>query len=143
MDLLGDTHEHRKRLYELNKLCSQDIPGRAPFYTWEEYRLARLEVPRYNPAGVVVALNGGDWIGLSALSDWPDKGFMFAEMTGVVREFRRRGLAIAMKILGIRFAKALGVDRILTLHAAENEAPILLNLSLGFQPAEWTNLSGD
>jgi RimJ/RimL family protein N-acetyltransferase len=139
--LQGDTPENRKKLYELNKTCSQDILGRGPFYTWEEYLSQRIENTRYTPSGVIIALAGDEWIGMSVLSDWLDKGFVFYEMTGVLRQHRRRGIAMAMKIESVRFAKSLGAKRILTFHAAANLAPIALNRSLGFVPAEWENLS--
>ena len=140
MAALGDSPANRRRLYELNKECSQDIPGRGEFYTFDDYQDRRIERPSYNPAGVIIARDGEKWVGMSALSDWRDRGFAFAEMTGVLRQYRRRGLAIAMKILTIRFARTLGVDRILTFQDAENAAPIALNRSLGFVPTEWESL---
>lgn len=83
---LGDTPRHRRALYELNKECSADIPGRGPFFAYDEYHRLRFEVPAYDPRGVVLALDsldGDRWIGMAATSDRRRSGFVFNEMTGV------------------------------------------------------------
>ena len=137
MASLGDAGEERRRLYELNRTCSSDIPGRGPFFSFEEYVTARLAVPTYAPAGTVVALARDEWIGLAAVSDWRAKGFAFNEMTGVRADHRGRGVAIAMKLLGIRFARSTGVRWLYTFHAAENAAAIAMNRRLGYVDADF------
>ncbi len=132
---LGDTTPNRRALYELNKTCSADIPGRGTFYEFDAYVAERVTRPADDPAGIIVALHDGRWIGMAASSYWPDRGIVFAEMTGVVREWRRRGLAVALKILAIRYAKSKDVGHIYTVHHATNEAPIALNRRLGFVDA--------
>ena len=87
---LGDTGEHRRALYELNKRCAADIPDRGAFFSWQDYRRHRLEVPSFSPAGVVIAVDGDRWVGMAATSDHRHEGYVFNEMTGVVRERRAR-----------------------------------------------------
>ena len=65
---LGDTATQRKLLYELNKTCSADILGRGPFYTYEEYRDVRLGVDTFTPAGIILAVDGDTWVGMSTAS---------------------------------------------------------------------------
>jgi RimJ/RimL family protein N-acetyltransferase len=129
---LGDTEANRKRLYELNKVCSADIPGRGPFYSYEQYRDARLQPESYTPAGIILAIEGDTWVGMSAASYHKEQNFVFNEMTGVPREYRRRGIATALKVLAIRFAASLGVPVIYTFHAAANVAAIAMNRRLGY-----------
>lgn len=105
---LGDTPENRWLLYELNKECSADIPGRGAFYDFPEYVAKRLDQPTFDPDAVILALDGYRWVGMSAVSDWTSRGFMFAEMTGVVRTHRRGGIGLAMKLLAIRHARTRG-----------------------------------
>ena len=88
---LGNTTAHQKLLYELNATCAADIPDRGPFFTWSEYQRVRLEVPSFDPRGVVVALDHDGWVGLAATSDHRERGFVFSEMTGVLRRHRGRG----------------------------------------------------
>lgn len=53
-------------------------------------------------------------------------------MTGVLKEYRRRGIATALKVLSIEFARSLGVSVIYTVHAAANIAAIAMNRRLGY-----------
>ena len=137
---LGDTAEHRRRLYDLNKACSADIPGRGAFYSIEDYSKARFERDCYDPKGVLIALDRQAWVGLAVSSDWSAKGFVFNEMTGVVRDYRRRGAATAMKLLGLRYARSRGVDTVYTIHDAENDPAIRMNRRLGFVDTDWERL---
>jgi RimJ/RimL family protein N-acetyltransferase len=137
MSSLGDTDRERRKLYELNRECSRDIPGRGVFYSYDEYVKTRIAVAAYSPPGIVVALDEREWIGMSAISDWRSKGFMFNEMTGVRASHRGRGIATAMKVLGIGFARSTGARWLYTIHAARNLRAIRLNRRLGYVDADW------
>ena len=129
---LGDTEANRRRLYELNKVCSADISGRGPFYSYEQYCTDRLQTDTYTSAGIILAIEGGTWVGMSAASYHKEQGYVFNEMTGVLREHRRKGVATALKVLSIQFAASLGVPVIHTFHAAANVAAIAMNRRLGY-----------
>ncbi|MFG2628245.1 GNAT family N-acetyltransferase [Streptomyces sp. NPDC048473] len=131
---LGNTPEHRRALYELNKECAADIPERGEFYSFDEYSEQRLEVPSYDPRGVVIALDGEAWIGMAATSDHGD--FVFNEMTGVRAEYRGRGVSIAMKTFGMAFAGMCGARKIRTFHHPANASAIAMNRTMGFVDAE-------
>ena len=133
---LGDVESNRRRLYELNRECSSDIPGRGEFYTYDEYVADRIAVPGYDPDAVILALDGPEWVGMAAASDHRDQGYFFNEMTGVVRSHRGRGIALAMKVLVIAHVAGLGVPAIHTVHHAANAAPIALNRKLGYVDAD-------
>lgn len=127
---LGDTAEHRRKLYELNKTCAADIPERGEFYSFEEYLAVRIEVPGYDAAGVVVALDGTEWVGFSMTSIRP--GFAFSEMTGVLAQYRGRGISLALKVLAIEFARKSGRRWLRAFHHPANAAAIGMNRRLGF-----------
>ncbi|SIR68242.1 GNAT family N-acetyltransferase [Micromonospora avicenniae] len=129
---LGDTPQHRWALYELNKTCSADIPDRGEFYTYEEYLTQRVDVPAFDPGGVILALRGDDWIGMSSTSLHPDKGYAFSEMTGVLAPYRGQGLSLAMKLLAIRFVRSSGYRWLATIHHPRNASAIAMNRRLGF-----------
>ncbi|MFD4858052.1 GNAT family N-acetyltransferase [Streptomyces atratus] len=131
---LGDTPEHRRVLYELNKECAGDIPERGEFYSFDEYTERRLEVPSYDPRGVVIALDGEAWIGMAATSD--HGGFVFNEMTGVKAEYRGRGVSIAMKTFGMGFVRMCGARTIRTFHHPANTSAIAMNRTMGFVDAD-------
>lgn len=131
---LGDSAESRRKLYELNRACSRDIPNRGDFYTFEEYVEQRIEVPSFMPGGVIIALDGDAWVGMCVLSDQLDRGHMFVEMTGVRADYRQSGISLAMKVLAFRFARAAGAGSIRTFHSRLNIPAIRANEKLGFRP---------
>jgi hypothetical protein len=67
---LGDDQVNRRKLYELNRECSLDIPGRGTFYSYPEYLATRLDRPEYLAEATFLALDGWEWVGMSSLSDW-------------------------------------------------------------------------
>ncbi|MFD9502769.1 GNAT family N-acetyltransferase [Streptomyces sp. NPDC060035] len=134
---LGDTPRHRRALYELNKECSADIPDRGEFHTFDEYLERRIEVPSYDPRGVVIALDNDVWCGLAATSDRRSSGFVFNEMTGVKAAYRGQGISLAMKTVGIGFADLCGVEKVRTIHHPANTSAIEMNRRLGYVDTEW------
>ena len=137
---LGDTPENRRLLYELNKTCSADIPGRGTFFTFAEYEKVRFENPAYRPAGVILALDDATWVGMSAATLHGNENFVFNEMTGVIRPYRGRGIALALKLLVVRFARAVGAESIRTFNDAQNAPMLGVNERLGYvrQPSSFT-----
>lgn len=134
---LGDTPEHRRKLFELNAECSADIPSRGEFHTWEEYQELRLAAPSFLSRGVTLALDGERWVGMSALSHRAGYGYAFHDMTGTIRSHRGRGIATAMKITVVEFARQLGVGTIRTVHHPGNVRMIRLNRRIGYVDADW------
>jgi GNAT superfamily N-acetyltransferase len=55
-------------------------------------------------------------------------------LIAVQRDYRRRGIARAMKIAQLRWLKDHGATRVVTWNAETNEAARKLNLSLGYRP---------
>ncbi|MET9608885.1 GNAT family N-acetyltransferase, partial [Streptomyces sp. NPDC006512] len=132
---LGDTPGHRRALYELDRTCSADIPERGGFHTYDEYLARRFDTPSYDPRGIVLALDGDAWVGMAATSH--HDGYLLNEMTGVRAGHRGRGLSIAMKTIGTRFAALYGAREIRTLHHPANTNAIAMNRKMGFVDADW------
>lgn len=131
---LGDSDDSRRKLYELNRACSRDIPNRGVFYTFEDYVAQRIEVPSFASDGAIIALDGDAWVGMCVLSEHLDHRYMFIEMTGVRADYRQRGISLAMKVLAFRFARAAGAASIRTFHSHDNTPAIRANEKLGFRP---------
>ena len=128
--------EWKQKLYDLEWELAQDVPSPDPptrlaFETWQE---RTLTAPGFNPDGQVIAQDQGRWVGMSAL--WMalgDPQKLLTGLTGVARSHRRKGIATAMKVRALEFAKRYGAVVVET-DNEENNPMYLLNLKLGFQP---------
>ena len=86
---------------------------------------------------MVIALAGGQWVGMVALSDCREKGFVLREMTGVKRRYRGRSIAVSLKVPGIAFVRECDVDIVRTVENPDNSSIISLNKSLGYVEEKW------
>jgi RimJ/RimL family protein N-acetyltransferase len=59
-------------------------------------------------------------------------GQLFTGMTGVDREYRRRGLATGLKVLAIARAREMGYRSIRTFNDSTNAPMLAINRKLGF-----------
>jgi GNAT superfamily N-acetyltransferase len=125
-----------RRLYALHSELWRDVPFgiSGPDPTYESFLAEELGDPAFRGAGTFVALDGTDWVGLCAQSAAGD--YLLSTMTGVVRRWRRRGLARWLKLHAIRYAFEVGVREIRTFNDAANADMIALNRALGFAPME-------
>ena len=131
---LGDTTTTRRRVYELNKVTAADIPGRGPFFSFEEYEQHRFGHAGYCAEGVILAIDDVQWVGLTQLSIHPENHFAFNEMTGVIREYRGKHIAQALKLLAISYAQAQQMPMLRTFNDSANMAIIAMNRKFGYQP---------
>jgi GNAT superfamily N-acetyltransferase len=124
-----------RRLYDLDATLWADVPfgltGALPSY--EGYLAAEIGHPDFLPAATFIALDGDQWIGVSALVRGP--GFLLNSMTGVLRAWRGRGLARWLKLHTLRHALERGAAGIRTFNDSINPAILALNASFGFRAA--------
>lgn len=129
----GDTLEHRHALHALMLETLGDVPddpmrdGFEVFSTW-------LEKKFFDPSGVQLALDAqGQAVGFSWLMLYPETGQADNWGTGIRREFRRQGLAWALKLACIGWARDRGAKRIVTGNHEHNEGMRTINQRLGFE----------
>jgi len=138
---LADVDPDWKRsYYDLQWELFQDVPFTDPptRQSFEQF-CKRFESPRLSLDAHWFARDGERYVGSSGL--WlseatPEK--LYTGLTGVVRSHRRRGIASALKVRGIEWARERGV-RVIETDNEENNPMFDLNLQLGFRavPA-WT-----
>ncbi len=126
-----------QELYKLTTLLRQDDPVRPsiapPSYNARE-ALMWLEMPYVLPDGYFIAKHGDEYVGISDVSLFDAMpGCLTQGFTGVKRAFRRRGIAIALKVCSILYARAHGYETIQTFNQRSQNAIRALNEKLGFE----------
>jgi GNAT superfamily N-acetyltransferase len=118
-----------------------DVPTPVPFDMWMEHV---VEAPWAIPEAYFIAVADGVYAGVSGLfrpqiGDWLNQG-----LTGVRREFRSRGVATALKVCTVEYARDHGVPEIRTWNEINNQRILAINAKFGFvrQPA-WITLQKD
>jgi diadenosine tetraphosphate (Ap4A) HIT family hydrolase len=129
IDACSDAPRH---LYEIFSTLWEDVPFgiTGTNLDFEAFVAEELDENNFVPAGTMIALDGDRWVGLAALGR--GAGFLLASMTGIVRDWRGRGLARWLKLHTIRYALDAGSAELRTINDATNPAILALNRSLGF-----------
>jgi len=138
-ELEGDPERDRK-LYELEREILKDVPfpDRYTPVSFEHFVERTLKSPTLLPEAYFVAVDGERYVGTSALwRSLAEPKELYTGLTGVIRGYRRRGIALALKLKGIAYAKAHDYKIIKTWNESGNRPMLALNERLGFvkQPA--------
>lgn len=121
-----------RTLYEINNQTQADIPRSIafvpdPFELWAEW----MSPPRSTLDRIWVGVADGAAVGFSLLSYRP-VGIVETGYTGVLREYRGRGLARLLKLETLVQAANFGVEAVETDNDSENAPIIHLNQALGY-----------
>lgn len=135
---LAETHnraEAERKLYEVNRMAVLDEPASTgTFPVYENWRRIILEGSWYRPESQFIAADGDRYIGLAGVYNEPElPETMFNGLTGVERDYRGRGIAMALKLLTIRYALENGAQKITTGNDARNTPMLAINRKLGYQ----------
>src|SRR6266540_7410041 len=121
-------------MYVVGVQADEDIPGSAGVQTFEQWRAHEIDKPTRRPEFCFVALAGDEVVGYAALQIF-GKDDAFHGLTATRRDWRRRGVASALKRAEIAAAKRAGFRRLVTESEERNEPMRRLNEKLGFVPA--------
>lgn len=131
--------ERDRKLYEMCSEIDQDVPSPEPAtkVDFEHFIEHTLHNPNLLPDAYFVAVHNGEYVGTSNL--WKSQGNddIYTGLTGVKRNYRRKGIALAMKLRGIAYVKSLGRTLIKTWNESNNRPMLSINETLGYvkQPA--------
>ncbi|MEM7029773.1 MAG: GNAT family N-acetyltransferase [Chloroflexota bacterium] len=124
-----------QKYYDLIIPIDRDIPSPDEQTPQGIEELAKdFKHPCFLPDGHFIAVDNGQWVGLSSL--WKDDvrtDRIWVGLTGVLRSHRRRGIAKALKLLTFKYAQARNARYIETGNE-ENNPMYDLNVQLGFTP---------
>jgi mycothiol synthase len=130
-----------KRLYGLDVATSPDVPRMDPFVPWtlEQFAQAELEGSSVLPEAWFIAKNGGNYVADSwAQREVAEPDLLQQDFTGTLKEYRRRGLALTLKLCLIDYARRNGFRRIRTNNNSLNVPMWKLNEQLGFRKISTT-----
>jgi mycothiol synthase len=136
---LADDRDRDRKLYELDWAVTLDMPSPDTLTEpgFDHFQKKVLENPDFIPTAWFVALDGDRYVGESALWRSSVDDSLYTGATGVLREYRRRGIATALKIRALSHAASIGCPLVKTWNAQSNRAMLSINEALGFekQPA--------
>jgi mycothiol synthase len=122
-----------EQMYVVGVQADEDIPGSAGVQTFEQWRASEIDKPTRRPEFCFIALAGDEVVGYAALQIFGDEAYH--GLTATRRDWRRRGVATALKRAEIAVAKRAGFRRLVTESEERNEPMRRLNEKLGFVPS--------
>ena len=128
--------ESLRKIHELVQLITADMPREAPFtpLPYEQWETFSLKSPQLLPEGYIIARDGPRYVGMSDVFRIDtEPGVLQQDDTGVIREYRGRGLATALKLKVIEYGKRNGYRTIKTWNDSVNAAMLAVNMKLGFK----------
>jgi mycothiol synthase len=124
------------KLYALDRTLWEDIPYGELItnISLEQFARENVDAEHFIPEACFIAVTGADdsYVGYSALTS--GDGYCIINMTGVLREYRGKGVATLLKLRGIQYTRQHGYLTLRTTNDAVNTAMLALNAKLGFQP---------
>jgi GNAT superfamily N-acetyltransferase len=133
---LGEVSQRARDLHEIWAAAVRDIPTEHPeteldFESWKRDELGH---PDLSDVGSFVALAGQRPVSLAFLTVDPERRLAYNQMTATLPDYRRRGLALLVKLAAARWAAEAGIERLLTENDAENVGMLAINERLGYRP---------
>jgi len=125
----------KRNWWVLDCALAKDVPSSEPVTPQSFEQFERwMSNPNLLPETYFIALDGDRYIGATGLHKFAaDPAKLINDLTGVLREYRRRGIATALKVHAFVAAQRYGAEMIRT-NNEEHNPMYLLNLALGFQP---------
>jgi mycothiol synthase len=140
-------HHRNHKVYELYWQLIADVPHegegevRPDFSEWLGWG---LNDPAILQDAYFIAVHGDAYIGLRELGRYQDSDTLLGGLLGVRREYRQRGIGLAMQLRGIAYAREHGYRLLKTCTAVQNEPMQALFNKLGYaRDPEWQQCQKD
>ena len=116
-------------------MCPRSEPA-TPF-SFEAFQKVIIDAPDFSSKGTFLALDDRGFIGMTMFWKGDMDDDFHTGLTGVKRDYRSRGIATALKVSALSYAKSVGAPRVHTDNDTNNIEMIAVNDKLGFvkQPA--------
>lgn len=131
----ADTGALRQRIHDLHTASWVDVPTpeipAAP--SFDDLSRYVFDSPTFEPRATTFALRAEELVGLT-LADVNGSGIGHTFMTGVRKDARGHGLALALKLRAIAVLKERGVEQFGTTNDQDNLPMLAVNRKLGYVP---------
>ncbi|MCX5987228.1 MAG: GNAT family N-acetyltransferase [Chloroflexi bacterium] len=124
-----------ERLHDLHTGIEADVPRpvQANAVSIETFTSQVTDHSTTIPEAFLIACRGEEYVGLTHLRRVPRLPRMLSQaLTGVTRQARGLGIAKALKVAGIEWARAQGIAEIRTWNSQRNPRTISINERFGF-----------
>ena len=134
---LNSDSKMERKLYELDCAVLLDVPSDEPFVAPDFAQWKKDVLGEEMLAAYMVAVHGDEYVGLSNAYGDRASDMLFTGLTGVRHDYRGKGVATALKIKVLTWAKANGNSIVKTVNDHTNAGMLGINYRLGFvkQPA--------
>jgi GNAT superfamily N-acetyltransferase len=124
-------------VYEADIAATRDMPSTEPIdeIPYEEWVEHVLDYPFFTAEGSYVAMVDGVAAAVSLLIADEASGRGANMFTGTQRDYRGRGLGLAVKLASIAWAREHGITQIATRNDETNAPMLAINRRLGYRPA--------
>jgi GNAT superfamily N-acetyltransferase len=129
---LAEHPELERGVYDVAAEALPDVPGSED---WVAPPFEQFAAAQSHALVIFVALAEREVIGYAKLVGLPDGRTADHGITAVKREWRNRGVAKALKVEQIAWAKANGLERLTTSNEERNAPMRRINEVLGYRPA--------
>ena len=131
----GPEEKMLQALYDMEIAAFLDVPfpdPATPFH-FDEWKKWVLEGPNRLDDAYFLAKDGEKYVGVSNMHKNPEHpGVIFQGFTGVIREYRGKGVAMALKIRTVRYARENEYREIRTGNNTRNRPMLRINEAMGF-----------
>jgi GNAT superfamily N-acetyltransferase len=130
----GLNEANRHRLYEVNRSAALDDPANTgAFPDYYAFSKNVFDAAWFRADTQILAAHADCWVGLAAIGIYPADRHAYNAFTGVLREYRGRGLAQALKLQTVLLAKQEGMRYIRTNNDSNNAPMLAINRKLGYK----------
>lgn len=128
----GNTEANLYKLWEVNYRTYLDDPASSGSFPDFPAFQKIISDDWFRPDGQILAADGDQYVGLSAVGYFAETNSAYNMMTGVLADYRGRRIALALKLMSIRAARQWGADHIRTNNDSTNAPMLAINGRLGY-----------